>query len=150
MATASKSLLALVLSEIFLVANPSLLRAERSVSSPLNSVGSEIAYEWEYSCSSGGRGCSFTCPGVGGASNVTKLVIHLTNIPLGGRDVAGITYEFSSVEVPRGSGFSITTGIGTLSCQVSGMNLDYSGPPRLSPSKPPDQKTDPSPSQEKS
>ena len=31
---------------------------------------------------------------------------------------------------PRGNGFSISTGIGVLGCQVNGMKLEYSGPPR--------------------
>ena len=40
-------------------------------------------------------------------------------------------YTYATVEVPRGSGFSLDTGLGTLACQVSGMTLDYSGPPTL-------------------
>jgi hypothetical protein len=51
----------------------------------------------------------------------------------GGHDVVGIIYEFSTVEIPRANGFSLTTGISTLPCQVSGMNLDYSGPPKTEP-----------------
>ena len=51
--------------------------------------------------------------------------------PIGDTEkVGGIFYEFSTVEIPRANGFSLTTGISTLSCQVNGMNLDYSGPPR--------------------
>jgi hypothetical protein len=88
--------------------------------------GSEMAFEWQYSCPNG-RGCSFNCPGSGNAANVTKLAIHLGTIPLGGTQKAvGIFYEFSTMEIPR----AITTGISTLSCQVQGMNLNYSGPPR--------------------
>jgi hypothetical protein len=48
-------------------------------------------------------------------------------IPLGAKNVAGIFYEYSTVEIPRANGFNITTGISTLACQVLGMNLDYSG-----------------------
>jgi hypothetical protein len=60
-----------------------------------------------------------------------KLAIHLQTIPLNGNQRAfGIFYEFSTMEIPRSNGFSITTGISTLSCQVNGMNLDYSGPPK--------------------
>ena len=33
-----------------------------------------------------------------------------------------------TVQIPRANGFSLTTGISTLSCQVNGMDLDYSGP----------------------
>jgi hypothetical protein len=89
--------------------------------------GLEIAFEWQYSCPNG-RGCSFSCPGSGGASNVTKLGIYLGAIPLNstGR-AAGVFYEFSTAQIPRGNGFAITTGISTLSCQVQGMNLDFSG-----------------------
>jgi hypothetical protein len=55
----------------------------------------------------------------------------LGTIPLRGTEKAfGIFYEFSTMEIPRANGFSLTTGISTLACQVSGMNLDYSGPPR--------------------
>jgi hypothetical protein len=92
--------------------------------------GSEIAFEWQYSCPTG-KGCSFSCPGSGGASSVTKLAMHLGTIPLRGTDRAfGLFYEFSTLQIPRANGFSLTTGISTLSCQVSGMNLDYSGPPK--------------------
>jgi hypothetical protein len=89
--------------------------------------GLEIAFEWQYSCP-GGRACSFSCPGAGGASNVTKLSIYLGAIPLHGADhAAGVFYEFSTMQIPRANGFALTTGISTLSCQVQGMNLDYSG-----------------------
>src|SRR4029077_2829901 len=164
----SKSFQTLVLSAVLLVGGslPVSLLAEdekRWEANPLHSGGSETAFEWQYSCPNG-RGCSFTCPGSGGASNVTnlasggasnatnlasggasnvvrlasggasnvtKLAIHLGTIPLRGTEKAfAISYEFSTTEIPRGNGFFLTTGISTLACQVSGMNLDYSGPPR--------------------
>lgn len=87
----------------------------------------EIAFEWRYSCPNG-KICSFDCPGSGGASHVTKLAIHLGTVQLGTQNVGGIFYEFSTMEIPRSNGFNITTGISTVSCQVNGMNLDYSGP----------------------
>ncbi|HXM35046.1 MAG TPA: hypothetical protein VN920_07665 [Pyrinomonadaceae bacterium] len=91
---------------------------------------SEVAFEWQYSCP-GGKACSFTCPGSGGASNVTKLTLQLGTIPVSGDQRAfGIFYKFSTVQIPRANGFSLTTGISTLSCQVNGMDLDYSGPPK--------------------
>ena len=91
---------------------------------------SEVAFEWQYSCTNG-KGCSFNCPGAGGASNVTKLTMHLGTIAVRGNQRAfGIFYEFSTMQISRANGFSITTGISTLSCQVNGMNLDYSGPPK--------------------
>ena len=89
--------------------------------------GFEIALEWRYSCPDG-KGCSFNCPGSGGANNVTTLSIYLGSIPIGKiENSAGVFYEFTSTQLPRGNGFAITTGISTLACQVQGMNLDYSG-----------------------
>ena len=132
---ASKSLQALVLSVVLLVGGPlavSLFAEDEKQweAAPAYPGGSEMAFEWQYSCP-GGKGCSFNCPGSGGGSNVTKLAIHLGTIPLRGTEKAfGIFYEFSTVEIPRVNGFSLTTGISTLSCQVSGMNLDYSGAPK--------------------
>ena len=128
----SKSFNALVLGGVLLVGGPLALHAQdgkRSEGSPLDLGGSEIAYEWQYSCPSG-PGCSFNCPGSGGGNSVTKLTIHLGTIPLSGTQRAfGIFYEFSTKEIPRANGFSLTTGISTLACQVQGMNLDYySGP----------------------
>jgi hypothetical protein len=132
---ASKIFQALLLGALLLVGGPlavSLLAEDekRWEANPLHSGGSEIAFEWQYSCPTG-KACSFNCPGSGGGSNVTKLAIHLGTIPLRGTEKAfGVFYEFSTVEIPRANGFSLTTGISTLSCQVSGMNLDYSGPPK--------------------
>ena len=132
---ASKFSHAVVLSALLLVGGPlavSLFAEDekRREAGPPYPSGSEIVFEWRYSCP-GGRGCSFNCPGAGGGSNVTTLAIHLGTIPLRGTERAfGIFYEFSTMEIPRANGFSLTTGISTLSCQVSGMNLDYSGPPK--------------------
>jgi len=89
--------------------------------------GADITFQWIYSCANS-RSCSFSCPGLGGASHVTKLTIYLGTIPLGSKqDVPAVFYDFSTLEIPRGNGFSISTGLGTLSCQVNGMALDYSG-----------------------
>ena len=89
--------------------------------------GFEVALEWQYSCPDG-KGCSFNCPGSGGANNVTKLSIYLGSIPIGKiENSAGVFYEFTTTQIPRGNGFAVTTGISTLACQVQGMNLDYSG-----------------------
>src|SRR6516225_957518 len=89
---------------------------------------SQVTFQWNYSCPSG-RGCSFTCPGTRGADHVTKLDVYLGTIPLGDQRAPAIFYNFSTYEVPLGNGFSINTGLGTISCQVNGMSLDYSGPP---------------------
>ena len=124
---------ALVLGLILLVGAPlvplaSAQDGKRSADAPPHLGASEVAFEWQYSCTDG-KACSFTCPGSGGASNVTKLTLQLGSIPLGGAQKAfGIFYKFSTVQIPRANGFSITTGISTLSCQVNGMDLDYSGP----------------------
>ena len=90
---------------------------------------SQITFQWNYSCPSG-RGCSFVCPGKGGADHVTKLDIYLGTIPVGDQRVPAIIYNFSTYEIPRGNGFTVNTGLGTTSCQVNGMSLDYSGPPK--------------------
>jgi hypothetical protein len=139
MATSSKSVLSrFLVGLLFLVSGPLVgsLCAEdgkRVEASPPYPGGSEIAFEWQYSCGNG-KGCSFNCSGSGGASNVTKLSIHLMTIPLGAKNVPGIFYEYSTVDIPRANGFNITTGISTLACQVNGMNLDYSGLPKNKPS----------------
>jgi hypothetical protein len=132
MRKANKSFRALVLSWVLLVGGPLMQSASAQDGkraedgAPLGA--SEVAFEWQYSCT-GGKACSFTCPGSGGASNVTALTLQLGTIPLSGNQRAfGIFYKFSTVQIPRANGFSLTTGISTLSCQVNGMDLDYSGP----------------------
>jgi len=61
--------------------------------------GLEVAFEWQYSCPNG-RGCSFSCPGSGGGSNITKLIIYLGAIPVGSTEHAvGVFYEFSTMEM---------------------------------------------------
>ena len=90
----------------------------------------EITFQWIYSCPSS-RGCSFACPGAGGANSVTKLTIYLGTIPVGSdQHKPALFYDFATREIPRANGFSISTGLNTLSCQVNGMMLDYSGPPK--------------------
>ena len=129
MSRISKSFHAVVLGGVLLVGGP-FVQSLSAQDAGLPYPGSEGASEWQYSCTNG-KGCSFNCPGSGGAANVTKLTMHLGTIPLRGDQRAfGIFYEFSTMQIPRANGFSITTGISTLSCQVNGMNLDYSGPPK--------------------
>ena len=107
--------------------------AQSKAELPPYPLGSDITFQWNYSCPKG-KGCSFFCPGRGGASHVTRLTIYLGNVRIGrDRNAISTFYEFSTVEIPRGNGFSIDTGIGTLTCQVNGMKLDYSGPPRAAP-----------------
>ena len=98
-------------------------------SGPTYPGATEITFQWDYSCPSGGE-CSFTC-GTGGASHVTKLSIYLGGTPVGTyQKSATLSYEFNTRELRQGSGFSINTGISTLQCQVNGLTIDYSGPPR--------------------
>lgn len=121
---------ALILGAILLVGGPLMQSVnaqdvKRSQDAP---GASDVTFEWQYSCPSG-KACSFNCPGSGGASSVTKLTLQLGSIPIGGDQRAfGVFYKFSTLQVPRANGFSLTTGISTLSCQVNGMELDYSGP----------------------
>lgn len=118
---------------------------------PVAPGSADADLEWIYSCPSS-KGCAFNCPtGVGGATaatreattaagramattvgtmaatHVTKLTIHLRRVQ---ENAQAIFYEYSTMEVPSGNGFAINTGLGTLSCQVSGMTLDYFGPPK--------------------
>ena len=129
----SKSFHAFVLGWILIVGGPlvqtlSAQDAKRSGDAAPYLGASEVAFEWQYSCNNG-KACSFSCPGSGGASSVTKLTLQLGSIPLGGDQKAfGVFYKFSTMQIPRANGFSLTTGISTLSCQVNGMDLDYSGP----------------------
>jgi hypothetical protein len=97
---------------------------------------SEITFQWNYSCPRD-QACTFKCPG-GGADHLTRLDIYLGSLPVGGDQqhrAPAILYDFSSRGFQHGSGFSIgaggaaSAGTATLSCQVSGMMLDYSGPP---------------------
>jgi hypothetical protein len=100
-----------------------------NASGPAYPGGSNITFQWDYSCTSG-TNCSFTC-GTGGAGHVTTLSIYLGTMPVGtDRENPSVIYQFSTRELPQGNGFSVSTGINTLSCQVNGLTLDYSGPPR--------------------
>jgi len=88
---------------------------------------SEVTFEWDYSCPDN-KLCSFDCPGHGGANHVTKLTIYLGTIPVGTlQHVPALLYNFSTAEMPTGNGFIVSAGLSTLSCQVNGMRVDYSG-----------------------
>jgi len=123
----SGKFLALALAVATVCASPTLLWAQGSKQAskaPIYPKGFESTLEWQYSCPDG-KGCSFNCPGSGGANNVTKLSIYLGYVKIGKiENSAGVFYEFTSTQTPRGSGFAVTTGIGTLACQVQGMMLD--------------------------
>ena len=101
---------------------------------PLYPDEAQITFQWNYDCPSN-RPCTFVCRGAGGgggSDHVTRLDIYLGTLPLNGvqqERAAAIFYDFSSREFPHSSGFAISTGINSLSCQVNGMILKYSGPP---------------------
>jgi hypothetical protein len=85
--------------------------------------------QWDYSCS-GGQACSFVCPG-GEATQVIRLRLYLGTASFdGNQNTPALFYEFNTRQFPNASGFSVSTGLATLSCQVSGMTLDYYGPPK--------------------
>jgi hypothetical protein len=90
-------------------------------------AGSEITYQWNYTCRSS-KPCSFSC---GATNNVIALTLFLGSIPVGGsRSNSVIFYFYSTATVPHNDGFRISGGpASTLSCNVNGMTLDYSGPP---------------------
>jgi hypothetical protein len=85
--------------------------------------------DWIYSCPNS-KPCTFSCPGAVAATHVIKLTIHLRRLQIGNKDALALFYDYSTMQFPTGSGFTINTGIGTSSCQVNGMNLDYFGPPK--------------------
>jgi hypothetical protein len=117
---------------------------------PLYPDESLITFQWSYACPEN-RPCTFVCRGArvgesggggsggggvsgggGGYDHVTRLDIYLGTLPLNGvqeERAAAVFYDFSSREFPHSAGFAISTGINSLSCQVNGMILKYSGPP---------------------
>ena len=104
---------------------------ETQAAEPATSGGRNAgaSYEWIYSCANG-KGCAFTCPAGGQATHVTKLTVQLRRLEVGNESALALFYDYSTMEFPSGNGFSINTGLGTLSCQVNGMHLDYFGPPK--------------------
>jgi len=89
----------------------------------------KTTFQWEYSCP-GGEACSFICP-AGEATQVIKLSLYLGTVSYdGSQNAPAVFYEFNTRAFPHSSGFSISTGLSSLSCQVNGMTLDYSGPPK--------------------
>ena len=101
---------------------------------PLYPDEAQITFQWSYECPTT-RPCTFVCRGAGGgggSDHVTRLDIYLGTLPLNGvqqERAFAIFYDFSSREFPHSSGFAISTGINSLSCQVNGLILKYSGPP---------------------
>jgi hypothetical protein len=124
---------ALILSLLFIgaVMNPCWAQNKSSpeASSQPYPGGSEITFQYDYSCPGVGD-CSFNC-GTGGAGHVTKLGISFGAMPIGtDQKNPTLFYNFVTREGRQGSGFSVSAGLNTLQCQVNGLTLDYSGPPR--------------------
>src|SRR5262249_10092964 len=60
-----------------------------------------------------------------------EIDCYLGTMPLGNnQNASALFYDFSTRERPNSSGFSISAGLSTLSCQVNGLTLDYVGRPR--------------------
>jgi hypothetical protein len=89
--------------------------------------GVEVTFQWNYTCRTG-KPCAFTC---GATNNVKTLTLYMGTIPVGNNQRNPIIFYFySTATVPQNDGFQISGGpASTLSCNVSGMTLDYSGAP---------------------
>ena len=106
---------------------------------PLYPDEAQITFQWNYECPIN-KPCTFVCRGAGGggSDHVTRLDIYLGTLPLNGvqqERAAALCYNFSSREFPHSAGFTISTGINSLSCQVTGLILKYSGAPRKNPDR---------------
>jgi hypothetical protein len=90
-------------------------------------AGAEITFQWNYTCRDS-KPCVFSC---GTADRVTALTMYLGTIPVGSNQRNSVIFYFySTATIPYSDGFRINGGpASTLSCDVSGMALDYSGPP---------------------
>jgi hypothetical protein len=88
-------------------------------------------FRWDYSCQAGAA-CSFACSGQTGAvGHLIKLRLYLGTVSIDGSQTApALSYEYSTREFSQANGFSIGSGRSDLSCHVTGMALDYSGPPK--------------------
>jgi hypothetical protein len=130
---------ALVLgASLFVSLSPSLAQDTGALPSgktnPLYPDEAQITFQWNYECPIN-KPCTFVCRGAGGgggSDHVTRLDIYLGTLPLNGvqqERAAALFYDFSSREFPHSAGFAISTGINSLSCQVNGLILKYSGSP---------------------
>jgi hypothetical protein len=90
-------------------------------------TGAEITFQWNYTCRNS-KPCAFSC---GATNSVKALTLYLGTIPVGNNQKNSVIFYFySTATVPHNDGFRISGGpASTLSCNVSGMTLDYSGPP---------------------
>jgi len=93
-------------------------------------TGSQITFEWIYSCS-GGNQCIFKCTDadpniIVGAS---ALDINLGTVPVGSQSLPALIV-FYSQGTSSNSIFVVGGANQHLACKVTGMTLNYSGPPR--------------------
>ena len=86
-----------------------------------------ITFQWNYTCET--HGCSFECHGTGAASRVTKLDIYLGRIP-DEPDSHALYYSFNTEYAKYATGFALGGKLTPLTCQMVGLRLDYSGPPK--------------------
>jgi hypothetical protein len=89
--------------------------------------GAEITYQWNYTCRTS-KPCAFSC---GATNSVKALTMYLGTMPVGRNEKnTVIFYFYSTATIPYNDGFQITGGpASNVSCNTSGMTLDYSGPP---------------------
>jgi hypothetical protein len=99
-------------------------------------AGAEITFQWNYTCRNR-KPCVFSC---GSADSVKALTIYLGTIPVGSNQRNSVIFYFySTATIPYNDGFRISGGpASNLSCDVSGMTLDYAGPPIEIPRPPAD------------
>src|SRR5579871_3441689 len=90
-------------------------------------TGAEITFQWNYTCRTT-KPCAFSC---GESNSVKVLTMYLGTIPVGNNQRNSVLFYFySTAAVPYSDGFRISGGpASTLSCDTSGMTLDYAGPP---------------------
>jgi hypothetical protein len=66
---------------------------------------------------------------VGAASSVTKLDIYLGKIP-DASDSHALYYSFVTEYAQHATGLAMGGNLTPLGCQMLGLKLDYSGPPK--------------------
>ena len=91
------------------------------------------SFQWNYVCprENAAAGCSLSCPPNAAIGSVMAAQIWLGTNDLGNASIPAIYYYFAYFngrEKLVGAGFAHSTR--NLSCQVVGLNVSYSGPPK--------------------
>ena len=91
------------------------------------------SFQWNYVCprENAAAGCSLACPPNAAIGSVMAAQIWLGTNDLGNASIPAIYYYFAYFngrEKLVGAGFAHSTR--NLSCQVVGLNVSYSGPPK--------------------